>query len=112
MKIEDLFTGFETNHAPVHLTDVELVSPVKVKMWELCIKRYLDREFNLRGNLHKLYAVVLGQCTHALRSTLKGDPEYDRISSTLDVIWLLLRLKKVTAGVDAKVNPVLVYMHR
>ena len=76
MKLEDPFTDFETNNAPVDLTEVELASPVRVKMWEICIKRYLDREWKLRGNLHKLYSVVLGQCTHALRSTLKGDPEY------------------------------------
>ena len=31
MKLEDLSTDFQTNHAPVDLTDVELANPVKVK---------------------------------------------------------------------------------
>ena len=52
--------------------------------------------------------MVLGQCTQALRSTLKGESEYEDKSGSLDVLWLLKKLKKITAGVDAKANPVLV----
>ena len=107
-KLEDPTTTFEENHAPGDLTEAELASPVKVKMWELRIKKFLSREWKLRGNLHKLYAVVLGQCTQALRSTLKGEPEYEIKYGSFDVLWLLKKLKKVTAGVDAKANPILV----
>jgi hypothetical protein len=108
MKLQDPTTAFEKNHAPKDLTQEELASPVKIKMWELRIKQYLSREWKLRVNIHKLYAVVLGQCTQALRSTLKGDPEYEAKSEIFDVLWLLVKLKKLTAGVDAKANPILV----
>ena len=89
MKLEDPTTIFEDKHAPNDLTETELASPVKVKMWELRIKQYLSREWKLRGKIHKLYAIVLGQCTQALRSTLKGNPEYETKSIIFDVLWLL-----------------------
>ena len=63
MKLQDPTTAFEKNHAPKDLTQAELASPVKIKMWELRIKQYLSREWKLRGNIHKFYAAVLGQCT-------------------------------------------------
>ena len=77
MKLDDPTKTFEANHAPVDLMEEQLMSPLKVNLWELLIKHYLSREWKLRGNFHKLYAIVLGQCTKALRSTLKGDPEYE-----------------------------------
>ena len=94
MKLEDPTTTFQENNAPIDLTEEQLNIPVKVKMWELCIKNYLSRERKLRGNVHKLYAIVLGKCTQSLRSTLKGDPEYEEKSERFDIIWLLKRLKK------------------
>ena len=54
MKLEDPTTSFEANHAPVDLTEEQLLSPVKVKMWELCIKQFLRQECKFHGNVHKL----------------------------------------------------------
>lgn len=88
-KLKDPTTIFEDNHAPKDLTETKLASPVKVKMWELRIKQYLNRERKLRGNIHKLYPIILGQCTQVLMSTLKGDPEYEAKSEIFDVLWLL-----------------------
>ena len=94
MKLEDPTTIFEDKHAPKDLRETQLARPVKVKMRELRIKQYLSREWKLRRNIHKLYAIVLGQCTQALRSTLKGDPECETKSKIFDVLWLLKLLKK------------------
>ena len=105
-RLEDPTSDFATRHEPADLTTEEMASPTKVKMWEIKVKRYMDREETLHENLNKLYAVVIGQCTNALRSTLKGDTEYVEKSNKFDTLWLLEKLKKVTAGVDAKANPV------
>ena len=48
-KLEDPTTTFEANHALIDLTEEQLMSTVKVKMWELRIKQYLSREWKLRG---------------------------------------------------------------
>ena len=71
------------------------------------MKRYLDHEETLRENILKIYGLVIGQCSPALRSALRGDPEYKNKSQTFDTKWLLEKLKKITAGVDLKANPVL-----
>ena len=108
MKLEDPTTVFEKNHAPGDLKEEYLKSTIKVKMWELHIKQYLSREWKIRGNIHRVYAIILGKFTQALRSTLKGDPEYVAKSEMFVILWLLLQLKKMTAGVNAKANQVLV----
>ena len=68
-------TTFKSNHYLVDLTEEQLKSPIKVKMWELFIKYYLSQEWKLWGNVHKLYMIVLVQCTQSLRQTFKGDPK-------------------------------------
>ena len=93
MKLEDPTTTFEANHAFLELMEEQLMGPLKVKMWELLIKKYLSREWKLRGNVHKLYAIFLGQCTQALRSTLKGDPEYEEKSERFNLLWFINRIK-------------------
>lgn len=72
MKLKDPTINLEANHAPIELTDV------KVMMWELFIKHYLSREWKLRGNIQKNYAIVLVQFTKPLRLTLKSDPVYKK----------------------------------
>ena len=52
----------------------------------------------------KIYGLVIGQCTPALRSTLKGDDEYNNKSESFDALWLMKKLQTVTAGMDLKAN--------
>ena len=86
---------------------MEEESKTKMKMLEMQVKKYIDREEVLAENANKLYCIVIGQCTPPLRSTIKGDAEYGRKSTNFDTLWLLGEIKKTTAGVDTKANPVL-----
>ena len=58
-------------------------------------------------NTNKLYGIFIGQCTQALRPTIKGDAKYENKSSDFDTLWLLQKIKKTNAGVDIKSNPAL-----
>ena len=40
------------------------------------IKKIIKKGSTLRQNITKLYGLIWGQCSPALRSELKGDPEY------------------------------------
>ena len=91
--ITDPKTDFETKYMPSDLSDVDEKKTLKVKMWELRIKRYLDREETLEQNILKLYAITLGQCTPALQSTLKGEADYEAKSKGFDILWLMTNLK-------------------
>jgi len=43
----------------------------------------------------------------ALKSTLKGDNEYNDKSMMVDALWLLKKLRQIMAGVYVKANPAL-----
>ena len=65
--------GFETKHSPGEPSEEELKRNFKIKMWELRVKRFLDREENIPQNMSKIYSIVIWPCLPALRSDLKGD---------------------------------------
>ena len=81
-------------------------------MWEMRVKRYMDQEDILIYDTNKLYGIVIVQCTSPLRSTIKGDAEYKTKSSDFDTLWLLQKIKKTTAGVNMKDNPVFIFMNK
>ena len=77
-----------------------------MKMWEMKVKRFLDKEETLQSNVNKICGLVIGQFTSSLKSTIKGDKTYEKNSKAFDALWLLEKIKTVTAGVDAKVNTI------
>ena len=105
--LKDPCTNFKTKHIPKDLTTIEEGSKIKMKMWEIRVKKYMDREEVLTENTKKLYGIVIGQCTPPLRSTIKHDEEYGIKSLYFDTLWLLKKIKKMTAGVDINTNPAL-----
>jgi len=51
-------TNFETTHRPPNLSPFEVADTTKFKMWELKLKKYMDRIENMNDNIVKLYGVV------------------------------------------------------
>ena len=91
---KDPFPNFKTKHIPKDLTTTEEGSKIKIKLWELRVKKYMDREEVLTENANTLYGIVIGQCTPPLRSTIKHDAEYGIKSSDFDTLWLLKRSRR------------------
>ena len=80
---------------------------MKLKRWEMRMKHFLDWEEQLKENKVKIYGLVIGQCTPALRSTLKGNEDFEEKSRTYNALWLLEMIKIIIVGVDLKTNPAL-----
>jgi len=68
-------------------------------------KQFLSKEEAINQNINKIYGLVIGQCTPALCSTLKSDAEYKEKSADHDTLWVLKKLKVLTAEVDQEANP-------
>ena len=102
-------TDFETKHAPIDLSTEEAKRPGSMKKWEMKYKKYLDREENLDEKINKLYALIMGQCTIAVRSVIKDDPDFTKKSRDFDALWILEKVKTNSAGVESKAKPVLSY---
>ena len=91
--LNDPFPNFETKHMPKELIKTEEESNIKMKMWEMRVKKYIYREEVLIENENKLYGIVIVQCTPPLKLTIKGDAEYRKQSSNFDILCLILFFK-------------------
>ena len=67
---------FDTNNKPADLSDTE-TNPGKIRVWELHYKLFITRTDTLEGNKLKLYGITIGQCTTALRASLKVEDKYE-----------------------------------
>jgi len=103
--LKDPADSFEAKHAPMEPTPEEEQSVFKMKIWEMKIKHYIDHEKQLRENIHKHYRLIIGKFTPAVRSTIKREENYNEKSVGFDALWLLEKIKAITAGVDMKANP-------
>ena len=59
------------------------------KTFELSIKRYLEREDQLKDDMHSLFYVVLGQCDKAIIAKLESIDEYTAQAAQGNCLWLL-----------------------
>ena len=91
-------------NVPTGLSTEEKKNDVLVAIQTQRIKLYVSREMDLETNMLKIYGLIKGQCSHSLLAILKQEKEYDQKNSSQDVLWLMEKLKKLTAGLDNKSN--------
>jgi hypothetical protein len=96
---------FVESKMPTALTRDDISNPIKVKILDEKIKKYVNREETVISNKIKLYSLVWGQCSRALQSKIKGDPDYENNARNSDIIWLLDKLRLGTAGITHTCNP-------
>ena len=68
------------------------------------VKLHVKRVAVLETNKETLYALVWGQLSSGLQEVLKGEDDFDIKDSVFDCIWLLSKVKLISAGVDSKGN--------
>jgi len=70
-------------------------------------KQFIIHEKILQENIIKIYGLIIGQCTLALRSALKADKNFNSKTETFEALWLLKSIKTVLLGMYIKANPAL-----
>ena len=104
LRLVDPLIGFKARNAPAALSDQEKGEEIEQQMQSMRIKLYINREQAVKGNMDKLYGVIIGQCSDAVLSVLGNDIDYIAKDEECDVIWLLRKLKTITSGLDSKSN--------
>jgi hypothetical protein len=66
------------------------------KRWERLFDDYLSRDNQLRGNLARLYNLIWGQCSKALKEKLKSRQGYVSAQEANDASWLIIRIKELS----------------
>ena len=60
----------------------------------------VERKSTLDQNISKLYRLIWGQCTPALKKYIIGLDDYGVKSNEYDCMWLFQNLKSSTSGAD------------
>ena len=89
---------------PKDLNDADKDSEVAKWMKMEKVKQHIKRLNTLEENKETLYGLIWGQCSGGLQELLKGDDDYDSKSNNFDCLWLLEKVKLISAGVDEKAN--------
>ena len=55
-------------------------------------------------NRIRLYTYVWGQCLSGIKSVVMGEDSFKEKHGRKDIIWLLQKIKLITAGLDSKSN--------
>ena len=102
--MEDPSEDFVRRFLPTNLTTSERQDHVKKGVFEQKLKKYVDREYLMYDNRIKLYTYIWGQCSSGVKSVVMGENDFKEKHGRKDVIWLLVKIKLITAGLDSKTN--------
>ena len=89
---------------PTDLTDTEKKDDLKLRVYMKKLEYFLNRTNTLKSNLIKVWAIIIGQCSPALKSVIEGLEDYEEKEEDSDVVWLLKNIKSLSSGVDVKAN--------
>ena len=87
----------------VELSFEELIEPARpadpnndaeVKAWVKDLSTYYDKIESRRMNSGRTFALVLGQCSRALRDCMESDTHYAKINASSDIIGLLQLIRR------------------
>ena len=92
------------NEQPVDLSGEDKKNDVLQWLNREKVRQYYRRITILENNKETLYGLVWGQCSTGLQEVIKADEKYDAKAEKYDVIWILEKVKLVSAGVDEKQN--------
>ena len=58
-----------------------------------------------------MYRIIFGQCTEALKSEIKGDDKYKDKEMDLNTLWIMQKVKQISAGINTKKIEVQAYLN-
>jgi hypothetical protein len=78
------------------------VTPFNEKLFEEKVKGYFRKLEELKGNLHSLFLVILGQCDPILCLHIQGQQAYVASKSEGNCLWLLRQIRALTTKFDSQ----------
>ena len=88
-----------TNVTNMSEDDKDMISTVN-ELIKHELKTFMSKRGILKNNITKLWGVVWGQCTDALKEDIIGIEEYETKLDDYDTLWLLQQVKQCSAGAD------------
>ena len=82
----------------------EGLDDVEQEIWKEEIKEYVLRKRTLEENLRKIYAVVWGQCSMAMKAKVMTTAEFLTKDNECDCVWLLKTVRSITFQFEGHKN--------
>ncbi|KAI2509415.1 Reverse transcriptase (RNA-dependent DNA polymerase) [Fragilaria crotonensis] len=79
-------------------------SIVEKAIWDQELREFVKRKSAFKGNLATIQAVVLGQCSEAMKDKLKSLTEFKSETKINNCFWLLQQIRSITLQFDEKKN--------
>ena len=71
-------------------------------IWDQDIKEFSRRRSVFRNNLAAVQAIILGQCSEAMKDKLKSYPNFKDQRKKVNCCWLLQQIWRITLQFDEK----------
>ena len=76
----------------------------RVRIWERKIDKYVEREIELEENLKKIFVIIWGQCSDAMRAKITANDEYESKARNGDCVWLLTTIRAISNRFEGEKN--------
>ena len=73
-------------------------------IWDQDIKEFSRRRGVFWNNLAAVQAIILGQCSEAMKDKLKSYPNFKDQTKKINCCWLLQQIRRITLQFDEKKN--------
>ena len=75
--------------------DESTAPKTQIRTWEKEVGIHVKNKYQLNTNIRKLFYLIMGQCTEALKAKLRGLPTFQAIEYKNDVMGFLRTIKEV-----------------
>ena len=79
-------------------------SAVEKAIWDEELREFVKRKGAFKGNLATIQAVVLGQCSEAMKDKLRSLDDFKTETKKNNCLWLLQQIRSITLQFDEKKN--------
>jgi hypothetical protein len=81
------------------------VSKLALETYKVKLSNKLKKDEEYVENKHKVFVMILGQCTSQVIVKLESDEDYETLEKERDVVGLLNKLRDLAFGTKAQVHP-------
>jgi hypothetical protein len=72
----------------------------QLQRYDILLKKVLAKEEKYNIEKAKLFRLIIGQCSQAMRNKVEALPDYKVMQKTVDFVKLLKRMKELVDGMD------------
>ena len=86
-------------------TNPDVSKPLEFEMWKIALRKFRKKKEARERNQNRVFALLLGQCSQALRNRMEPHDDWHNINLTSDVIELLKLIQSCMSHKQTRKDP-------